>query len=82
MLWNRLSALIIGFKIKVLDCVIGRRRMSTASSLWPCQKLYLKAYSTEHAKDLRPIAEVKRNPADGLNILKLYRFYQTRPYPA
>jgi hypothetical protein len=42
---------------------------NTASFLWPCQKLYLKAYSTEHAKDLRSIAEVKRNPDDGLNIL-------------
>jgi hypothetical protein len=45
-------------------------------------KLYLKAYSTEHAKDLRPIEEVKRNPDDGLNTVNLYRFYQTRPYPS
>ena len=33
----------MGFTIKVLDCVIGRRRITTASSLWPCQNLYLKA---------------------------------------
>jgi hypothetical protein len=55
--------------------------VNAASSLWPCQKCHLKACSTEHAKDLRPIAEVKRNPGDGLNMLNLYRFYQTRSYP-
>ena len=36
---------IIGFKVKFLGCVIGRRHIyNTAFSLWPCQKLYLKAY--------------------------------------
>ncbi|BBO85991.1 hypothetical protein DSCO28_65570 [Desulfosarcina ovata subsp. sediminis] len=31
-----------------LGCVIGRRSMNyTASSLWPCQKHYLKNYSID-----------------------------------
>jgi hypothetical protein len=36
----------IGFKIKILDCVIGRRRIiiNTVSSLCTCQNHYLKAY--------------------------------------
>ncbi len=35
----------IAFKIMFLGCVIGRRGMGyTASSLWPCQKHYLKHY--------------------------------------
>ncbi len=39
--------MMIEFKILVLDCVIGRRCISnTASSLWPCQKHYLKRYLT------------------------------------
>ena len=37
--------MMIEFKILFLDCVIGRRGISnTASSLWPCQKHYLKLY--------------------------------------
>lgn len=37
--------MMIEFKIVFLDCVIGRRGISnTASSLWPCQKHYLKFY--------------------------------------
>jgi hypothetical protein len=39
--------MMIEFKILFLDCVIGRRCISnTASSLWPCQKHYLKRYLT------------------------------------
>ena len=80
---NRISALMIDFKIKLFGGVIGRRRLTnTAFFPWPCQKLYLKAYSTEHAKDLRAVEEVKRNPDDRLNILNLCRFYHTRPYPS
>jgi hypothetical protein len=44
-----------------------------------CQKRHLQAYSTEHAKDLRPIEEVQRNPDDGLNFLNLYDFIKFRP---
>jgi hypothetical protein len=39
--------MMIECKILVLDCVIGRRCISNpASSLWPCQKHYLKRYLT------------------------------------
>jgi hypothetical protein len=41
----------INVKIKILDCVIGRRRVKTASSFWPCPIFYLKAYMNS---DLTP----------------------------
>ena len=71
---------MIDVKLKVLGCIIGRRRMmDTAFFLRSCRKRHLKAYSTEHAKDLRPIEEVQRNPDDGLNLLDLFDFIKFRP---
>jgi hypothetical protein len=48
-------------KISLLGCAIGcRRRTNKASYLRSCRKRYLKAYSTEHAKDLRTLEEAKK----------------------
>ncbi len=52
----------IGFKKKILDCVIGlnprRRTICTTyedSSLWPCQNVFLEAYS--HSIDVQSLKE-------------------------
>ena len=48
----------IVFKIMFLGCVIGRRGIDyTASSLWPCQKHYLKHYTIHKRLLFTPMVE-------------------------